>query len=374
MANIFSSNQVNHAYVVNSYVSGDTKVTTASANGAIKALKHGNSLYFMYKGVGGLMRSDLIDNIMDVRYTAAEAMFRRPNTASVSINSAALSNSAPIVGQDYVLRVEFNNPIGMSVDNKYWKQGVAHAVNGETVRSLILKLAKSLAKSFAREAQQLIKIYVATSSAGADKVEVTRDSDFNDTTTFPTAKNYTHVILEEVEQPWYAGTKQQKPIEFTVENSYVKNGNVEVYWMDVVYENGKKVVGGEEPSVEYVAAATYAYLAPKFNNSKLSADLEYFSMGERGDYYRMVGFPNTIHTEYMVNPNALNGYDMINIHYAYTGSNHAVQKSEKDITFICKRTDAETTTTSLGAVATALKSAIEALINPMDDRYEPKAE
>ena len=64
------------------------------------------------------------------------------------------------------------------------------------------------------------------------------------------------------------------------------------------------------------------------------ADLEYFCMGERADMYRMKGYPNYVPTEYMVNP--ANIYDTIGIHYSYVGDNHAVQKSEKDLTFIIK--------------------------------------
>ena len=55
-------------------------------------------------------------------------------------------------------------------------------------------------------------------------------------------------------------------------------------------------------------------------------------MGERGDIYRMIGFPQAIRTKYLVNPD--NKYNVINIHYAYIGPNEGVQKSEKDITLV----------------------------------------
>jgi hypothetical protein len=56
-------------------------------------------------------------------------------------------------------------------------------------------------------------------------------------------------------------------------------------------------------------------------------------MGERGDVYRGVGFPNNFNTTYLVDPSK--AYHTLDIHYAYVGSNEAVQKSEKDITIVC---------------------------------------
>ena len=55
-------------------------------------------------------------------------------------------------------------------------------------------------------------------------------------------------------------------------------------------------------------------------------------MGERGDIYRGVGFPNNIPTTYLVDPSKT--YYTFDIHYAYVGSNEAVQKSEKTITIV----------------------------------------
>ena len=93
------------------------------------------------------------------------------------------------------------------------------------------------------------------------------------------------------------------------------------------------------------------------------ADYEYFYMGERGDQYRNVGWPNVIPTAYIVDPTYAYGYDTIGIHFAYTGSNHAIQKSEKDITFIIPAV-ASPNASGLGHTADALVAAIEAAIDP----------
>ena len=74
----------------------------------------------------------------------------------------------------------------------------------------------------------------------------------------------------------------------------------------------------------------------------------------------MVGWPDYVPTTYLVKPDYTYGYDTIAIHYAYTGANHAVQKSEKDITFIVPRVSTDSTASSVGALAASLLAAIKA--------------
>jgi len=91
-------------------------------------------------------------------------------------------------------------------------------------------------------------------------------------------------------------------------------------------------------------------------NGKQIADLEYFLMGERGDMYRHLGWPNYVPTKYLVDPTA--AYDVIDIHYAYVGANHSVQKSEKTLTIVCP-TDEAAGTATLGTVATAVAGKVD---------------
>ena len=55
-------------------------------------------------------------------------------------------------------------------------------------------------------------------------------------------------------------------------------------------------------------------------------------MGERGDHYRNINWPYVIETTYLVEPE--DEYSVLDIHYAYVGSNENVQKSERDITLV----------------------------------------
>lgn len=71
----------------------------------------------------------------------------------------------------------------------------------------------------------------------------------------------------------------------------------------------------------------------------------------------MVNWPNYVPTKYLVDPTK--EYDTIAIHFAYTGANHSVQMSEKDITILVPA-DA---TVGSGENAASLTNTIIAAIN-----------
>ena len=376
--NIFTANQVNQVYVLkdNSTVVANLdashQITKSNNLGSIGVGKSadGKSIYFKHYGAGGVTRSDLIDiaNIIDVKATPAPKMARTLASAKITLNLEALSDSKPVAGQDFVLRIQFQNPVGMSPDNQYWKFGVVHSTASMTASNFYLKLASSIAKNMSREAVQLVKVYVTYSTSS--KTEITANSDVSDTTSTFT-NTYTGVLIEEVEQDWILGVKQQKPTVFTVNPTWVNAGTAsapnEVVWGDVTYNNGKKIVGGADPYNTIDTDGAPA-AAGSIVNSKLMADYEYFYMGERGDQYRMVGFPNYIPTTYLVDPTNAYGYDTIAIHFAYVGANHSVQKSEKDITILVPRASTDNDSSdellAVGAKAQSLLNAINAAIDP----------
>lgn len=375
--NIFTVNQVNQVYVLktNSTVvaslDSEHQITKSNNLGSVGLGKtaDGKSIYFKHYGAGGVTRSDLIDiaNIIDVKATAASKMARSLNAARITLNSEALSSSKPIAGEDFVLSLRFQNPIGMSPDNQYWKYGVVHAASTTTASQFYLILASSIAKNMSRDGVQLVKVYVTYGSNFASKTEITASSNINDTSTFN--QTYTGVQIEEVEQEWILGIKQQKPVIFYVEPREINNGTDEVVWGDVVYSNGEKITGGAAPAKEI--ESSYLPSAGSVVNSKLMADYEYFYMGEKADQYRMVNWPDYIPTTYLVDPTYAYGYDTVAIHFAYTGANHAVQKSEKDITFLIPA-DASPNASGFGDTTDALLAAINDAINPADSRYIAK--
>lgn len=367
--NLFTANQVNQVYVLKSNstvvdsLDATHQITKSNNLGSVGVgvTPDGENIYFKHLGAGGVTRSDLIriDSIKYIKATPASTMARSLMAAKVTLNTEALSSSKPIAGEDFVLRLRFQNPVGMSPDNQYWKYGVVHTTSSMTASEFYLKLASSIAKNMAREAVQLVKVYVTYSTSS--ETEITADSDVTDTTTF--SNTYTGVVIKEVEQDWILGVKQQKPLVFTVEPTTINNGTDNVVWGDVVYSNKKKTTGGVTPTNGIVTSGQPA-AAGTVVNSKLAADYEYFYMGERADQYRLVGFPDYVPTTYLVDSTHQYGYDFITIHFSYSGSNHAVQKSEKDVTFLVPRASTDSTASSVGALADSLYDAINAIVNP----------
>ena len=303
----FSTNQVRHLYVVKEAqpIAG----TAASAVGAltVKTDAEKANLYFEYKSPGGLVRSDLIDikNIIAAKATDATSLRRELGQVKVTLDSA-VHGGLPVAGQDYLLRIAIRQFAGMSDEDQYFKHGLVRATSGMTAEQFYTKLKDSLVMNFSREGS---KLFDFTSDA-------------------------TGVVITEVEQEWKRGVLAQVPVYFSVHPTTILVGGVDEIWGVVT----------PEPSGLYVG------------NGKNIADLEYFCMGERGDQYRNIGWPNVIETTYLVDPET--DYSVLDIHYAYVGSNEGVQKSERDITLVGSKADINTV---IGAINTAAGTSIATL-------------
>lgn len=322
----FSTNQVRQLYVAETLKTTSVSATDNAGSIAVKADTAKNHLYFEYKGADNLMRSDLIDikNILYAKAIDADDMAHKLKAVTVTLDSN-VNSGAPVAGQDYILRIAFRQYVGMSEEDQYFKYGMVHAYAGMNADEFYKVLALSIAKNFSREVVPLIKIEVhstATKSKGGFDsngymvvTSTTKDNGKSDTTnpyyaTDTLVTDIDSIRITEVEQPWRLGVMAQTPVYFTVQSVPVTVNGDERHWATLTE--------GTSGSI---------------SNGKLIADLEYFCMGERGDIYRGVGFPNSIPTKYMVD--ASKKYYVLDIHYAYVGSNEAVQKSEKDITIVC---------------------------------------
>ena len=323
---VFSTNQARHLYVATAFKSTNVIASDAAGSIAVKADTAKNHLYFEYKGADNLMRSDLIDikNILYAKAIDADDMAHELKAVTVTLDSN-VNSGAPVAGQEYILRIAFRQYVGMSEEDQYFKYGMVHAYTGMNADEFYKVLALSIAKNFSREVVPLIKIEVhskATKSKGGFDsngymvvTPTTKDNGKSDTTnpyyaTDTLVTDIDSIRITEVEQPWRLGVMAQTPVYFTVQSVPVTVNGDERHWATLT-EGTSGSIG----------------------NGKTIADLEYFCMGERGDIYRGVGFPNSIPTKYMVD--ASKKYHVLDIHYAYVGSNEAVQKSEKDITIVC---------------------------------------
>lgn len=323
----FSTNQVRHLYVAKELKSSRVLAADAAGSIAVKSDTAKNHLYFEYKGADNLMRSDLIDieNILYAKATDADDMAHELKAVTVTLDSE-VNAGAPVAGQDYILRIAFKQYVGMSDEDQYFKYGMVHAYAGMTASDFYKKLALSLAKNFSREIVPLVKFVLTNSDDETVPVDATtKESSLTET--------YKALVIDEVEQPWRLGVMEQNPVYFEVQPVPVTVNGDERIW-------GK--VEDTEP-------------AGIIANGKKIADLEYFCMGERGDIYRGVGYPNNIPTTYLVDPTVK--YNVIDIHYAYVGSNESVQKSEKTITLVVPKIGTKNN------VSNALANSIIAAIN-----------
>lgn len=283
----FSVNQARHLFVVTGTVSDKTELKNAGQIAA-SATPEGEIpvMSLTYMGAKkNLISTDKLtaDSIISItpnsKLTPAK---RKLQAVKVSLD-ADINGGAPIVGQDYILRIIVRQYISGSDDSQTVKYGMVHVTSAiKDAATFYTKLAESLEKNFSREPYPLF-----TFKAESDGV-----------------------VITEVEQDWSLGKMTSAPISF------------EVMPTTVVFE-GEEAVWGKVAKVDS---------GVEIPNGKQIADLEWFCMGERGDIYRGVGYPHNIDTKYLVDETQ--HYSILDIHYAYSGSNEAVQKSEKILTFV----------------------------------------
>lgn len=328
----FSTNQVRQLYVATAK-SPNVIASDTAGSIAVKSDTAKSHLYFEYMGAGGMTRSDLIDikNILYAKATDADDLAYDLAKYKLTLDDT-VNGGEPVVAQDYILRIAFRNYPGLSEEDQYFKYGMVHTVTGMTASDFYKTLALSLVKNFSREEQGLLKFYLETGGSDAGVVAGTPTEVTKDTKESSLTGTYTGIIIEEAPQDWILGVMEQAPVNFTIQP-------------DLIIDNGDERIWG------VVKKVTSTNSIP--DGHKI-ADLEYFCMGERGDVYRMVGFPYVIRTKYLVDPDIK--YNVIDIHYAYVGPNESVQKSEKDITIVVPKVGANNQASN--ALANSIISAI----------------
>jgi hypothetical protein len=299
-----SVNQNHHLYVVKGVGSA---ISESSDLGMIAPFVVGDNpkerdLYFLYKGRDCVTRSDLIpvNQITYVKYIPASAQQTPLRRVSVALDST-INSGNPVQGEDYVLNIEFQQFYGLSPENTYVKTVAVHIGPNITTPSLFYDaMIDALNAAFSRE--------VGATATSNPYLTFTKNS--------LSGGGY-NLIIEEKEQPWSLGKWEAESLMFNVFPSTIRVSGSEVNW-------GTATV---ETPANFVA------------NSKKMADLEWFTFGERADFYRGMGYPNNFDFTPMVDSSNASGYDVLEIHYAYQGTCEDIQKSEKDITLIAKSSD-----------------------------------
>lgn len=321
---VISVNQVRHLYVAKSLKTAIAQLTTA---GDIlpKADTAKSTLYFQYFSPAGVIESsDKIDikNITYAKATSSVALAKKLDRYQVVLDSE-INSGNPVAGQDYLLRLAFRQYVGISPEDQYWKFGMVHAVSGMTASDFYKAMALSLARNIAREATPLVTIYLVASGPAYTTVTI-------DTDPATLTGTYTGIQIEQVAQDWILGVMPQGYIPFAVQPT------------NITFEGDERIWG----------TVTTVTPIKSVQNGHDIADLEYFCMGARGDFYRNMGWPNVLHTTYLVDPTQK--YDTLDISYYWAGGAEDVQKSPRTITLVAVDDNSHT---AMNALINAINTA-----------------
>lgn len=259
-----------------------------------------NELYFTYKGVDTVLRSDRIQlkNFDRMKVIAAADMITPLKQVKITLDSD-VNGGDVIVGEDYELKIHLPGFYLDSAIDDYYKFGIVHATAAMAAdkKEFYKAMVKSLNYNFSRE--------------------VGATADTNPYLTFSAGSSGSEdgIYITAKEPAWSLGTEQQRMIAFEA-------------LPQTVYTDGDDVIWGVVSDV----ANTKTVGTDAYGNGKKIADLEYFCMGERGDQYRNMGWPNVIETKYLVDPTAQ--YHVLELHFAFTDSGVNSYRSEKDITIV----------------------------------------
>lgn len=321
MARNFNSNQNRHIFVATKY--GDVSTTSDTGTITVKAStdKVNKGFYLSYKGADTALKSPFVD-AKNLTYAKAikAADLRVPFKAQVITLDPKVS-ATPKSGQDYILRIVLTHWIGMSEEDKYFKEAAVHATANMTAKEFYEAMVKSLNLAFSRE------------------IGATKDSN-------PYLDFYASdsgITIVEKQQPWTLGLEQCLPVLFNAQPT-------------TIYVDGEDVVWGKVDDATVPKDQVQISNTGRGNGTDI-ADLEYFAMGERGDQYRMVGWPNIIPTKYLVDPSK--EYNVLELHFAFTDDGANSYRSEKEITVVS--TDSTVINSIVGDINTATGLSIDTL-------------
>lgn len=327
---VYSTNQVRHLYIVNDVKSSLDALENPGDIFVNKTLA--GELFFDYKGaLGDVMATDLIKTkgITYATATSSDDMAHKIKGYKIALEEH-VNGGQPVAGQDYILRADIMEYKGMSGYNEGQKYGMVHARIDMSASDLYKLLAINFAMNNDKEPVPFLKVCVCS---GSDETEVTGKTKFSELT-----GDVDSIVIYEKEGIWRRGLMAQETVNYSMTAlPIIVDGD---RWQPFTYE---KVVSDDT-----------------FPQGQLICDLEWFAMGERGDQYRGMGYPNFIPTKYLADPDCL--YDVVNIHYHYADVGVNNEFSEKDIQLACLNDGSHTVANALiGAINTAAGTEIETL-------------
>lgn len=330
----FSTNQVRHLYVANATKTSPVLSTDVSGTIAVKGDAAKTHFYFEYKTPSNLTRSDLIvpSQVTSAKASDATTMVYNLKKYKLTLDTT-VNSGAPLANQDYILRLAFRSYVGLGVEDQYFKYGAVHATTGMTASTFYKTLALSLFNNFSREASSLLNFYLET--GGTDPAVVAGTPILITASNQTLSGTYTGLIIEEAAQPWVLGKFPQLPVDFSILPTTITVGSDELIWG----------ISNKVTSTTFV------------QNGIKTADAEYFFLGERGDQYRYMGFPNNFTATYLVDPTIK--YNWIDITYHYRGNGEDPQRSQKVITIVVPKIGATNSVSNVltNSIITAINTA-----------------
>lgn len=321
----FNTNQTRHFYVagaINSNV--DTKLDIALGTTAT------GEMYFKYRNADNILtRSDSFDpkKIVSLKKTLSSEMAipLKAHTVAVDTNAVTLAN---LVGKTLNLIITINQAFDYDDDNciRVVASVVGNATNTANATAFHKALAEAIALVLpsADPAYPLIKVF----SNGS---EVTKAIAKAGGATGAAAG----VVLVQGLQKFVPGKLTGEPCPFSVAFHLKDSNTGDIVW-------GTDTVANSAISDNTVVPANYAL-----------ANLEYFALGERGDYVRGYNYPNEYEPTYAINLSTT--YDVLSIEYYWSGSAENVVKSPRLIQIAAPHND-----TAASDICTQLFNAIKA--------------
>ena len=280
-------NQVRHMYVGNTSVAR-ANIAALRASGAAGellalsadggAVAAGKDFKFYLKTSDGIVSSDIIkaSNVV-----SAKSLGYRAKTLGVATSSTLV---APVAGQLVTVEIVISGFGSLSVEDEYVKKGFYKVVTGDDQEDVVDGLITSLNRNFSREPD-------ATASSNP----IFTFSKTGSTTTAVL------VITEKAQADFDKDKRTRKQTHFNVNISGLSTAPV------ITKTGGFPGVG----------------------TSEQVQDMEFYLMGERGDFYRGAGYPHNFDQSYQAV--AGTNYNLIEIAYFDEGRDEA-KKSKKQVT------------------------------------------
>lgn len=273
----FSTNQVLHFYVNDAAINSVVKVGNKYADGTFSLE--------ITDGTHTVLRSDKIENVLWVKKATA-AKQRTPYMEATLQFDATVNGGNPVAGENYIVTVAYPSIGGVGIEAWTTKTASAYADGEKDSAAIMKELADAFNEAFEADG-------ILTASAVGAALTITQSDLATDT--------------------FEAGIRPAYVVNFTVRANKVTLEGLEVDWLS-------------KDSFKVKASKTLS-----MSGSYKLADMEYFALGERGDEYRTIGWPNVAYKSkdyYKINP--AKDYDVYTIHYCAIGSN-ANYKMEKEI-------------------------------------------